>query len=94
MNTVWQEDGEQKKVTAPLSLNISAFARVADVRQSLTPELQRQPETTLLFIDLADGQSRLGGSALCQVYEQTGNECPDVEQVDILKGFFVALQIP
>ena len=93
MNTVWQEDGEQKKVTAPLSLNISAFARVADVRQSLTPELQRQPETTLLFIDLADGQSRLGGSALCQVYEQTGNECPDVEQVDILKGFFAALQI-
>ncbi|MEQ8427648.1 MAG: phosphoribosylformylglycinamidine synthase [Gammaproteobacteria bacterium] len=93
MNTVWQDDTEHKKVTAPLSLNISAFARVADVRQSLTPELQRLEDTYLLFIDLAQGKQRLGGSALSQVYEQPGNEAPDVVDVNNLKGFFSALQI-
>jgi phosphoribosylformylglycinamidine synthase len=93
MNTVWSDDGQQKKVTSPLSLNITAFARVADVRQSLTPQLVQDDETILLYIDLADGQNRLGGSALCQVYEQFGNETPDLDNAQNLISFFQTLQI-
>ncbi len=60
MNTVWSDKDKQKTVTSPLSLNITAFARVADVRQSLTPQLIQDDDTVLMFIDLADGQQRLG----------------------------------
>jgi phosphoribosylformylglycinamidine synthase len=93
MNTVWSDDDKQKTVTSPLSLNITAFARVADVRQSLTPQLIQDDDTVLMFIDLADGQQRLGGSALCQVYEKTGNETPDIDNANNLIAFFKSLQI-
>ncbi len=93
MNTVWTDNNQQQKVTSPLSLNITAFARVADVRQSLTPQLQQDDDTVLLYIDLANGKQRLAGSALCQVYEQFGNETPDLENSNLLIGFFQALQI-
>jgi phosphoribosylformylglycinamidine synthase len=94
MNTVWSEhDQQQKKVTSPLSLNITAFARVADVRQSLTPQLYRDDTTVLIYIDLANGRQRLGGSALCQVYEQFGNETPDLEDAAVLINFFKSMQI-
>ncbi|MGB1800308.1 MAG: phosphoribosylformylglycinamidine synthase, partial [Gammaproteobacteria bacterium] len=93
MNTVWSDEDKQKTVTSPLSLNITAFARVADVRQSLTPQLIQDDDTVLMFIDLADGQQRLGGSALCQVYEKTGNETPDVDNANNLIAFFKSLQI-
>ncbi len=93
MNTVWTDNNKEKKVTSPLSLNITAFARVADVRQSLTPQLVRDDETILLYIDLANGKERLGGSALCQVYDQVGNETPDLDDANNLIGFFQSLQI-
>lgn len=93
MNTVWSDEDKQKTVTSPLSLNITAFARVADVRQSLTPQLIQDDDTVLMLIDLAEGQQRLGGSALCQVYEKTGNETPDVESANNLIAFFKSLQI-
>ncbi|MFT5396245.1 MAG: phosphoribosylformylglycinamidine synthase, partial [Gammaproteobacteria bacterium] len=93
MNTVWSENNQQQKVTSPLSLNITAFARVADVRQSLTPQLQQDEDSILIFIDLANGKQRLAGSALCQVYEQFGNETPDLDNSTLLIGFFQALQI-
>ncbi len=93
MHTTWSAGALETKVTAPLSLNITAFARVADVRQSLTPQLQQDDDTLLLFIDLAHGKQRLGGSCLCQVYEQFGNETPDLEDSSLLTGFFNALQI-
>ncbi|ATB26685.1 phosphoribosylformylglycinamidine synthase [Melittangium boletus] len=93
MRTVWQERGERKAVTSPLSLIISAFAPVLDVRRSLTPQL-REPDadTRLLFVDLAEGQQRLGGSVLAQVYSQVGPRCPDVERPEVLRGFFAAMQ--
>jgi len=93
MNTVWSENDQQQKVTSPLSLNITAFARVADVRQSLTPQLQQDEDSIILFIDLANGKQRLAGSALCQVYEQFGKEAPDLDDSFLLIGFFQALQI-
>ena len=93
MNTVWTENNQQQKVTSPLSLNITAFARVADVRHSLTPQLQQDVDTFLLYIDLAHGKQRLAGSALCQVYEQFGCETPDLDDPTLLINFFQALQI-
>jgi phosphoribosylformylglycinamidine synthase len=93
MRTVWEEQGERKAVTAPVSLIISAFAPVLDVRQSLTPQLRELSEDTrLLFVDLASGKQRLGGSVLAQVYSQLGAQAPDVEDPAVLRGFFAAMQ--
>ena len=93
MNTVWSEKQTQKKVIAPISLNISAFSRVIDVRQSLTPQLIDDESSILLFIDLAYEKKRLGGSALCQVYNEISDEAPDLENSKILISFFRSIQI-
>ncbi|MDH2927883.1 phosphoribosylformylglycinamidine synthase [Lonepinella koalarum] len=93
MKTTWQENGEQKSVTAPLSLVISAFARVEDVRKTVTPQLRTdQGVTRLLLIDLGEGRNRLGATALAQVYKQLGDKPADVVNVDLLKNFFNAMQ--
>ncbi|CAM3693273.1 phosphoribosylformylglycinamidine synthase [Parendozoicomonas haliclonae] len=93
MRTTWQDNGEEKSVTAPLSLVISAFAPVADVRQCVTPELRTDKgETDLLLIDLGRGQNRIGGSALTQVYKQIGAEPADLDEPQDLKGFFQGIQ--
>ena len=93
MRSVWQEQGEEHSVTAPLSLIISAFSPVLDVRKTLTPQLIfDQGDTDLIFIDLGRGQNRLGGSSLAQVYGQLGNKCPDLDQASDMTGFFNAIQ--
>jgi len=93
MKTTWSDNGSRKEVTAPLSLIVSAFAPVADVRAVLTPQLRTDTgDTVLLLVDLGAGQCRMGGSALAQVYGQTGNEAPDVDAVR-LKSFFVTVQV-
>ena len=97
MSTVWNDPAtrQRKRVTAPVSLIVSAFAAVADVRKTLTPQLQTDPalgETTLLLIDLGRGQNRLGGSILAQVVSQMGTEPPDVDHAADLKGFWNAVQ--
>ena len=93
MNTVWRAAGRRKQVRAPLSVNICAFARVADVRQSLTPQLAPEVDTVLLFIDLARGRQRLAGSALAQVYGRIGRAAPDLEDSGDLIAFFQTLQL-
>ena len=95
MSTVWKDagTGDQKRVTAPTSLIISAFAPVADIRLSLTPQLITDAgDTELLLIDLGRGQNRLGGSILAQVVSQTGEATPDVDNPYHLKGFWNAIQ--
>jgi phosphoribosylformylglycinamidine synthase len=93
MKTVWEERGERKQVTAPLSLIVSAFAPVEDAAKTLTPQLRTDAgETELLLIDLGGGRNRLGGSALAQVHGAVGNECPDCDDPALLKGFFAAIQ--
>src|SRR4030066_87760 len=93
MKTVWEEGGEQRSVTAPVSLIISAFAPVLDVRKTLTPQLRTdQGETDLILIDLGKGKNRLGGSVLSQVYKQVGRETPDVDDPRVLKLFFAVIQ--
>ena len=94
MRTRWQEGDEAKQVTAPLSLIVTAFAPCADIRRTLTPELQRDDrvgETELILIDLGGGRNRLGGSALAQVYGTTGAEPPDADPA-LLGAFFQAIR--
>jgi len=96
MNTVWSDRGSdlQKQVTSPLSLTITAFSPVVDIRQSLTPELKtNQGETRLLLIDLGLGKNRLGGSCLTQVYQKISGNTPDIESIHDLKVFFRSIQL-
>ncbi len=97
MKTKWDENGEQKSVTSPMSLIITAFGVVEDIRKTVTPQLRTDlglsnEETRLVAIDLSKGKNRLGGSCLAQVYKQLGNETPDVDSPEVLKGFFNAMQ--
>jgi len=94
MRTRWEERGMAKQVTAPLSLIVTAFAPVADVRRTLTPQLRsavEAGETELLLIDLGQGRNRLGGSALAQVHGVSGDQPPDADAAS-LKAFFAAIQ--
>lgn len=96
MKSVWKEpaSGEHVEMAAPLSLIISAFAPVADVRRTLTPQLRTDcGATQLILVDLGQGKNRIGGSALAQVYKQVGDQSPDVDDPQLLKGFFDAVQL-
>ncbi|MGF1880700.1 phosphoribosylformylglycinamidine synthase [Vibrio splendidus] len=93
MKTKWEENGEQKEVTSPLSLVITAFARVEDVRKTITPQLRTDKgNTSLVLIDLGNGKSRMGATALAQVYKQLGDKPADVDNAAQLKGFYEGVQ--
>jgi phosphoribosylformylglycinamidine synthase len=93
MKTTWQDDGEDKAVTAPLSLVITAFGRVEDIRKTVTPQLRTdKDDSSLILVDLGAGQNRLGASSLAQVYKQLGDKTPDVDSPELLKGFYNAMQ--
>ena len=91
MRTVWEDKDKQKSVTSPLSVIITGFAPVVNVKAVLTPQLSQKKAAPLLLIDLGLGKNRLGASALAQVYNQVGNEAPDVE-AGLLKKFFATIQ--
>ncbi|QRV79422.1 phosphoribosylformylglycinamidine synthase [Ceratobasidium sp. AG-Ba] len=92
MSMKWKRGQENADVSAPLSLIVTAFAPVDNVRVTWTPTIRKDitDPTVLVFVDLAEGKQRLGGSALAQVYAQIGDETPDVESPALLKGFFEA----
>lgn len=93
MRTLWQEDGKPKSVTSPLSLVITAAAPVVDVRATLTPQLRTDKgPTQLIFIDLGEGSHCMAGSVLEQVYGVLSQRPPDVDDPDLLKRFFQAVQ--
>jgi len=92
MKTVWQDEGEQKAVTSPLSLVISAFATVDDVRKTVTPDLKEDKDTDLILIDLGYGRCRLGGSIYGQVWKHMRGRAPDVESPRQLAAFFDTVQ--
>ena len=95
MKTTWRDakSGEDKAVTAPLSLVVSAFAPVTDARRTLTPQLATgEGQTDLVLIDLGAGRNRLGGSALAQVYSQLGDTAPDLDDPAKLRSFFASIQ--
>ncbi|HWT17781.1 MAG TPA: phosphoribosylformylglycinamidine synthase, partial [Variovorax sp.] len=80
MRTQWSEGADKKKVTSPVSLIVSAFASLSDVRGTLTPQLDAtEADTTLVLIDLGKGQNRMGGSILGQTLDQSGDVVPDVD---------------
>ena len=94
MRTAWQDaNGEGRAVTSPLSLIITGFSPVLDVRKTLTPQLRTdQGNTELLLLDLGAGANRMGGSILAQVFSEFGDTAPDVDDAQALKGFFDVMQ--
>ncbi len=91
MRTTWNDEGVEKSVTSPMTGVITAFAPVLDVRKTLTPEL-KNIDSVLVRIDLSEGQFRLGGSILAQVYKAIGSVTPDVDSFDDFKAFFTLVQ--
>jgi phosphoribosylformylglycinamidine synthase len=93
MRACWEQGGEEYQVVAPVSLIVSAFAPVTDVRKHLTPQLQKTDEPSyLLLFDLGNGKKRLGGSCLAQSYSRNGGKAPDIDDAAALKGLFAAIQ--
>lgn len=92
MKTVWQDGADKKSVVSPLSLIISAFAPVQDVRKTVTPELKNVEDSVLLFIDLGFGKARMGGSAFGQVYNNMSGDAPDLDDTSRLKAFYNVIQ--
>ncbi|MBU0836109.1 MAG: phosphoribosylformylglycinamidine synthase, partial [Gammaproteobacteria bacterium] len=93
MKTRWSEEGAEKSVTSPMSLIVSGFAPVTDIRQTLTPQLRLDKGATdLILIDLGRGQNRMGASILAQVYGQLGRQAPDVDDAEDLQAFFAVVQ--
>ena len=93
MRTVWKDGDTDKSVTSPVSLVITGFAPVSDVRKTLTPQLVTDAgETSLILVDLGNGQNRLGGSCLAQVFGQLGDTAPDLDDAEDLLGLFSAIQ--
>ncbi|KAI1282657.1 CobB/CobQ-like glutamine amidotransferase domain-containing protein [Xylaria sp. FL0933] len=96
MKASWKdkETGESKSVTAPVTVAISAFTLVEDVRNTWTPQLRRVEdvgESILIFVDLAQGFKAMGGSALAQSLGQLGNEAPDVRDTELITDYFDAV---
>ena len=93
MKTVWRDGSEDKSVTSPLSLIVTAFSPVTDAAKTSTPQLRTDHgDSDLIYIDLAKGKNRLAASALAQVYGQLGHCGPDLDDATALKNFFSAIQ--
>ncbi len=92
MATLVQEDGTSEVVKSPGTLVMSGYAGCPDINKVITPDIKRPGQSGLMYIDLGDGRYRLGGSALAQVYNQVGNESPDVDNPQLLKRTFNAIQ--
>ena len=93
MSTCWKDDGEDKSVTSPLSLIISAFAPVKDIRKTVTPQLRTDKgNSEIILIDLGHGKNRIGGTALAQVYGETGSRPADLDNPQDMIAFFSTIQ--
>ncbi|MCS5591957.1 MAG: phosphoribosylformylglycinamidine synthase [Gammaproteobacteria bacterium] len=91
MKSLWQDNGEDKSVIAPLSLIITAFSKIPDARKQITPLLQKETDSELLLIDLGFGKNRMGGSCLAQVYNQVGKTTPDLDDAELFGNFFTTI---
>ncbi|MGE4242627.1 phosphoribosylformylglycinamidine synthase [Ramlibacter sp.] len=92
MRTQWTDNGQAKKVTSPVSLIVTAFATLADVRGTLTPQLDaKEPDTTLVLVDLGRGRNRMGGSILAQTRGAFGGEVPDLHEASDLVNLVAAV---
>ena len=92
MRTRWQADGQSMQVTSPVSLIVTAFATLDDVRGNFTPQLNAtEADTSLILIDLGHGKQRMGGSILAQALDQAGGLVPDLDHADDLKNLVLAI---
>jgi len=88
MRTSWEQDGESRQVISPVSLVVTAFAQVADVRRTLTPQLQTNVgDTALVLIDLGQGKQRMGASVLAHAFNQVGQSVPDMQDAEAMLAF-------
>jgi phosphoribosylformylglycinamidine synthase len=93
MKTRWSDGDEEKSVTSPLSLIVTGFAPVTDIRRTMTPQLRMDKgETDLILIDLGRGQNRMGASILAQTHGKLARQAPDVDDPEDLKAFFAVIQ--
>ena len=93
MQTSWTQENDKRQVISPVSLIVTAFAPVQDVRQTLTPQLRTDlGSTSLILIDLGCGKKRMGGSMLTQVCNQLGEQTPDADDAELLRTFFVTIR--
>jgi phosphoribosylformylglycinamidine synthase len=93
LRTQWTDQDGEHQVIAPVSLIVSAFAPVVDIRRHMTPQLRRVDERShLLLLDIGAGADRLGGSCLAQAFERHGGATPDLDYPQTLKSFFNAIQ--
>ena len=91
MKSSWQDGEQEKSVTAPLSLIITAFSKIPDARKQITPLLQKETDSELFLIDLGFGQNRMAGSCLAQVYNQIGKTTPDLDDAELFGNFFATI---
>mgnify|MGYP003637005156 CR=1 FL=1 len=92
MKTAWKEQGSEKTVSSPLSLIITAFSPVKDIRKTLTPQLKTEIESSLILIDLGIGKNRMAGSVLAQTRQMMGEQAPDLDDAALFKTFFTSVQ--
>ncbi|MGY3040050.1 phosphoribosylformylglycinamidine synthase [Rhodanobacter sp. TND4EL1] len=93
MQTVWHDGEMDQRTVSPVSLVITGFARVTDVRRTLTPQLRLDHgHSDLWLIDLGAGRDRLGGSCLTQVFNRSGGVPPDLDDPKRLKALFDLIQ--
>ncbi|WP_266170018.1 phosphoribosylformylglycinamidine synthase [Dyella subtropica] len=93
MQTVWNDGDQPQRTVSPVSLVITGFARVTDVRRTLTPQLRLdRGDSDLWLLDLGAGRDRLGGSALTQVFNRSGGVPPDLDDAGQLKALFDLVQ--
>ena len=92
MKTIWNDENKPKSVISPLSVIISGFAPVQDVRKTITPELKNSSGSVILAIDLGLGKARMGGSALSQVWKDISGQAPDLDQAEYLAHFYKLIQ--
>ena len=94
MRARWTDEDGERQVVAPVSLIVSAFAPVSDIRRHLTPQLRHIDERSqLLLLDIGEGANRLGGSCFAQAFERHGGATPDLDFPQRLKSFFNAIQL-
>ncbi|MEO7063211.1 MAG: phosphoribosylformylglycinamidine synthase [Dokdonella sp.] len=93
MQTRWRDASGEQNTVSPMSLIVTAFARTSDARRALTPQLERdQGDSEIWLLDLGAGKHRLGGSALLQTFGRGGGEPPDLDDAELFKRFFNAIQ--
>ena len=89
---VLHRSGEEETVKSPGTLVISAYASCPDITKTITPDFKMPGRSRLIYIDIGDGKNRLGGSSLAHCYKQIGDESPDIENIQLLKNAFNAVQ--